>query len=262
MHCPQCGEVGEGRYCAHCGSEIDAPPRAESEDRFWQEEPAGPAPAADPASRRRVWPIAVLLAAALIVVGGTGLWFLTTPDDRVEAQRTSGNSASTSSDEQTTSSESEETTDPTTTTTTTTSSSSTTSASPEEELSGIRSDSVDAARMGDQWAVTLSAKYDGISDSQQTTESGSHTFREADILALHDQLEERHESDGAVYLLTSKDLASTADGDYPDTLWMTMLDPGGLSSRDAAVRWCKREFPELSGDSLENRCYPRKLESP
>lgn len=115
--------------------------------------------------------------------------------------------------------------------------------------------------MDEQWAITLSAKYDGVTDKYQTTSSGSSTFRTADILALHELLEEAHSDDGSVYLLTSKDIASTATEDHPDTMWMTLLDPGGLSSREDAVEWCEDEFPELEGDRLNNRCYPRQLEA-
>lgn len=274
MQCPTCGEPAEGRFCAQCGTELTARPGSGDEDRFWQDTPPAPAWSGPPppAPRRRLWPIVAAVVAALLVGGGAALWVLTTPDGRVESDRTSSDQTSADSDDTSDGGETDggPSDSPETTTTTTTtkeddensSPSSTETASPEEQLSDIRSDSIDAVRMGEQWAVTLSAKYDGISDSKQTTESGSHTFREEDILTLHEQLENQHESDGAVYLLTSKDIASTADSDYPDTLWMTVLDPGGLSSRDAAVRWCKREFPELSGDSLENRCYPRKLESP
>ena len=270
MQCPGCGTSAEGKFCANCGTALAEPTWEESSNQYWQDPPpppptSGPAPPGGPGGGRWLWLVAA--GVAVLLVAGAGLWALTAPDGRVESDRTTSDQTSEESDDTSDGGESDggpsET--PTTTTTTTTQSSSPSSSettAPDEELSGIRSDSLDSARMGDQWAVTLSAKYDGISDSQQTTESGSHTFREADILALHDRLETRHEEDGAVYLLTSKDLASTADGDYPDTLWMTILDPGGLSSRDAAVRWCKQEFPNLSGDSLDNRCYPRKLESP
>src|SRR5699024_9420148 len=138
-------------------------------------------------------------------------------------------------------------------------SSSSTSRPPHEELEKKHRSALDRLDHDDQWAVTLSAKYDGIRDSQQTTSSGSHVFAEEDILELHDDLASTHDSDGSIYLLTSDDIESTVDGDYPDTLWMTVLDPGGLDSRRAAVQWCERAFPDKSGDDLQNACYPRQL---
>lgn len=273
MQCSSCGAVGDGRFCSGCGARMETDSWA---GPYWEDDAAPPLPTGPPGApappppggrghRRRLWPIAVLLAVVVLLGGGAALWVLTAPDGRVEADDTSGrSSASSTGDTSSTSAESgtsSETTTPTTTTTTTTTSSST-SRPPDEELEAKHRSALDRLDHDGQWAVTLSAKYDGIRDSQQTTSSGSHVFEEADILELHDDLASAHDSDGSVYLLTSDDIASSAEGDYPDTLWMTVLDPGGLDSRRAAVQWCERAFPDKSGDDLQNVCYPRQLTSP
>lgn len=262
MQCPKCGAPGEGRFCAQCGTELTTQSWDDSEDRFWQQSPAGPRqePPAGPPSRRRIWPVAVLLVAVL-AIAGTALWFVTAPDDRVEAQRTSSGSGTESSSTQTSSTSEDAATDTTTTTTTTTTSSSTTPPV-DAQLETTRQSALGRAHLDGRYAVTLSSKMDGQRDEYQTTASGSHVFRLADILALHEDLVDEYGDDGDVYLFTDQDLASTADKDYGSTMWMTVLDPGGLESKEDALDWCENAFAHQTDEERANSCGSRRLETP
>ncbi|MGO1165074.1 MAG: hypothetical protein ACTMHL_00510 [Janibacter sp.] len=277
MQCPSCGTTGEGRFCSGCGAPFPESSTTDPAARYWDEATAagggsaGPPggwsqPPGPPPRGPRRWPF-IVLGVLVLGVLGVVVWMVTAPDNRVEADGSSSSAASTSSSSSSASSSesSTPTTSTTTTTTTSTSSSSSSSSSSEsasDQLSDLHSDSLDGLDRNGDWGVTLSAKYDGIRDDLQTTEDGSHVFHEDDILALHEDLEEVHGEDGQVYLVTSDDLESTATEDYADTLWMTILDPGGLDSRRQAVAWCERAFPEVSGDELQNACYPRELTAP
>ncbi len=219
---------------------------------------AGHPPEPRPPDKGSTWPLAV--GAALVVgllilaIGGGALWFLTADDS--ETAVTDSSSTSTSTSSQTT------TSDPTTTTitsTTTSTSSSTTSA--EDELGDLREDSLARLSTDDRWAVSLSAKQDGTRDDRQTTRNGSHVFRLPDILELHEEYESTYSSSASVYLIKAEDLGSSSGPDA-SRIWMTIVDPGGLSSREDAASWCQDEFPWLSGDDLDNACYPRQLTSP
>lgn len=257
MQCTSCGASGEGKFCNECGS-----PLAPWGDggSFWQEAAPSSAPAPGRPKRPVRWMLSGAAVLALLLVG-TGVWLLTAPSGRVEAdpssQTPTPTTTVTATAESTTTSETSTTSRPSSSK----SSSATRSDSPKTTLTNLRRDALNDIDRDGRWAVTLSAKYDGIVDEHQTSASGSHTFGLKDILALHSQLEDRHEDGGTIYLVTSRDLESTADGSYADTLWMTMLDPGGLASRDEALAWCESTF-SLTGDDLLNVCYPRQLKSP
>lgn len=222
--------------------------------------PAGYPPPQGPPDKGSTWPLAVgaALAAGLLIlaIGGGALWFLTSDDSDTAGSGAASTetSTATSTSDQTTSS------DPTTTTITTTSTSSS-STSPEEELGDLRDESLTRLSTDGQWAVSLSAKQDGTRDDRQTTRSGSHVFRLPDILDLHEEYESTYSSSASVYLVKAEDLGSSSGPDA-SRIWMTIVDPGGLSSREDAATWCEMEFPWLSGDDLDNACYPRQLTSP
>lgn len=297
MRCDECGTTGTGDWCLQCGARLGSATGEDSADVFWADDeptrtatpvqPAGGSsfpgypwaggridqpevpPSSPPTGHPQTatqqpsaptWPLA--LGAALVVgllvlgIGGGVLWFLTSGDDpSAVATDTTSTSTSTSS-----TSTSDPTTTTVTTTTTTTGTSSTTG-SAADRLGDLRDESLTRLSTDGQWAVSLSAKQDGTRDDRQVTSSGSHVFRLPDILELHEGLETTYSPHTSVYLLKAEDLGST-QGPDGDRIWMTIVDPGGLSSRDDAARWCRDEFPWLSGDDLDNSCYPRQLRSP
>lgn len=263
MQCPQCGKPGEGRFCAECGTALGSRPWNESEDRYWQQGPTEQQapPPADRPPRRPIWPFAALLAAVL-VAGVVAVWFLTAPDDRVEAKNSASGSSTESASEESSSTSATSSTEATTTTTTTTTSSSTTTPPVSDQLDAVRQKSLREAPRDGRYAVTLSSKQDGQEDSYQTTESGSHTFRLPDILAMHEALESRYSAQGDLYLFTDQDLESTADQSYDSTMWITILDPGDLSSKEDALDWCKSAFADQSDEERANSCGARRLEAP
>lgn len=221
---------------------------------------AGPVPPSSPTPPSGTpWPLAVgaALAVGLLVlaIGGGALWFFTADDEDPAVAVTDTSSTSTSTSPSTSS-------DPTTTTvTSTTTSTTSSSASAVDQLGDLREDSLARLSTDDRWAVSLSAKQDGTRDDRQVTSSGSHVFRLPDILELHEGFEAMYSSSASVYLLKAEDLGSTKGPDE-DRIWMSIVDPGGLASRDDAEQWCAAEFSWLSGDDLENACYPRQLRSP
>lgn len=111
-----------------------------------------------------------------------------------------------------------------------------------------------------RWVVVLASKSDGITDPLQTTRSGSHQFRLADILAEHEALRSQPDIAGDVLLVQGTDFGKrqTRDG---KPLWMTLYD-GGFTSEDDAADFCLFFYPNLSGDALKNRCIARQLTPP
>lgn len=291
MRCSGCGTTGTGAYCVQCGHRLAPPDSEDQGGAFWAEdEPtnvSAPAEAAGPSTfpdypwagggvgpqlapppgppQRPGWPLAIgaALAVGLLVlgIGGGVVWFLTSEDEEpaavsTETVSTDAPSTPTSTD---TGDPAPTTSTVTTTTTTTTDAAPTISAT--DELNDLRDESLTLLYTDGRWAVSLSAKQDGTRDDRQVTSSGSHVFRLPDILELHEGYDSVYSSTTDVYLLKAEDLGSTTGPDG-DRIWMTIVDPGGLSSRDDAERWCADEFPWLSGDDLDNACYPRQLRSP
>lgn len=270
MHCPACGSSASGKFCAQCGAALPShEPPTSGQGAYW----AGSTSGGGRRNTRRWWPLVAVLAAVVLLGGGGALWALTAPDNRVEASGTGESDPSPSeplgSGTETQTSD-ESPTAPSTTTTesattpseqdeTTSSSSSSDPASPREKLRTLRGQSLDEAPMDGRWAVILSSKYDGIEDKYQETDSGSHVFRLPDILDLHDNLGRQYVQAGDVYLLASEDLRETSKIDHPDTVWMTVLDPGGLDSEDEAQQWCDDNFSHLSQERRANACGPVQL---
>ncbi|MBB2988505.1 hypothetical protein [Terracoccus luteus] len=110
--------------------------------------------------------------------------------------------------------------------------------------------------MDGHWAIQLSSKRDGIVDKKQTAETGSHTFRYPDILDEYEALKARFPDVNVVLIRGSA--ISSKPGNI--SLYVTIADPGGLTTRDEVLTWCKGRFPNLGKDARLNVCYPRKLE--
>ncbi len=196
----------------------------------------------------------------VVLFGLALLWMFTAPDNNVHAGTTStttatADSASKSSGDQSQASEP-------TSSKSSASSSSSTSKSPKDQLSNARKSSLQSLDLDSSYAVVLSAKFDGVTDDFQTTHSGSSTFHLPDILDLHRDLKNSYSSDGDVYLLTSTDLEGTSDIDKPNTVWMTVLDPGRLADKEDARDWCDSNFAGLSDAEQANSCAPVQLTSP
>lgn len=111
-----------------------------------------------------------------------------------------------------------------------------------------------------RWIAQLASKYDGVVDRSQTAASGGHTFRLADILAEHQALRSRFESQGvSVLLLRATDFGRQRN--WGRTIWVTVADPGA-DSVEQARQWCRRSFPNRTKKQVENVCLPRQLKAP
>lgn len=223
-----------------------------------------PAPSGPPQPHRgSSWPLIALLVAGLLLGGGVAAWIVTAPDDTVVARQPSeGQSASGPESPAGTAAPASSSSSASSSSTTSSSSSTTSEEDPEERLQELRRDSLERYSPDGRYTVALSAKWDGVTDTYQKTQSGSHTFRTADILALHEALERRYSAEGNIYLLLAKDIGSAKGGDHDNDMWMTILDPGGLSTSEDAESWCESTFADVSDDVRKNRCYPRELDAP
>ncbi|WP_169702008.1 hypothetical protein [Janibacter terrae] len=289
---PAAGEDGADRFWAE-----DEPTRAqlpavpgpswaqETPQSSWEDwlvqQPTTLPPAAPPAGRTSMAPpgggrpggpawgliAAACLAAVVLLGAGAGaLWFVASQDDdtTTAGSATTAPTTATSTPPTTTVTS----TPPPTTTVTTTASpppttTVTTTAAPlsaADQLNDLREESLGRLVTDGDWGVSLSAKQDGTRDDRQLTSSGSHVFRLPDILELHQAVVSTYPLD-EVYLLKAEDLGSTVGAD-DDKIWMTIVDPGWLTSRDDAEMWCEAQFSWLSGVELDNACYPRRLSTP
>ena len=268
--CAVCGNADVGAVCSLCGSTNETTTQNQATQPPHGSTPEPPTPSAQtmhapvptttpslPASPSRVPDNKAKLVlgaiAALALLGGlvavmAGRGRDTVPAASTHTETVTSTATTTTSEAPSSSSEPSE-------------ESSTTTELALDRLESLRAESLGRYAPDGRWAIGLSAKRDGITDSTQTTRDGSHTFYLQDILNLHEDLAEYYEFDGAMYLLLAQDIGS-AQGPNDDTLWMTVLDPGGLSSREDAQAWCENAFPSASGDKLANICYPRELDAP
>lgn len=200
---------------------------------------------------------AVVAGVLLLGAGGAALWFFGSDGEPAAGPPSTSTPTTTvtATPPPTTTVTSTATPPPTTTVTTTAA-----PPSAAEQLSDKRDESLARLDTDGDWAVSLSAKQDGTRDDRQVTSSGSHVFRLPDILELHEGYESTYAWTD-VYLLKAEDLGSTVGAD-DDKIWMTIVDPGWLTTREDAEAWCAVEFSWLSGDDLDNACYPRQLRAP
>lgn len=273
-YCGHCGHPVEGRFCGHCGTPV--PPRTPQHEPSRHEQPApetATLPAQEPHQERRRsygWlPYAVI---ALLVVAVAGLVVgIMRPGlfggDEASAAGSSPSvhatpSAGSTPDQATASA-------PRTSTETTPSSTPPTSTSTDpfeaarHQLGSLRRDGLRGFTTDGHLLIMLSSKCDGITDPHQTTASGSHTFREPDILDDTQRLHRRFGED--VRLLKSTDFGTqeTVSCHGRDrTMWVTVYDPGTLEDRSAAESWCETSFPHMSETKRADYCFVRKATPP
>lgn len=131
---------------------------------------------------------------------------------------------------------------------------------PAATLARQREQDLSSTVLDGRWIAQLSSKYDGVVDRTQTAASGGHTFKLADILAEHQSLRNRFESQGvSVLLLRATDFGRQRN--WGRTIWVTVADPGA-DSKAEAQSWCRRTFPNRTKKQVENICLPRQLQAP
>ena len=113
--------------------------------------------------------------------------------------------------------------------------------------------------MHGQWVAQIASKRVGTVDPLQTTESGSHRFLAADILAEHQNLRRRFGS--KTVLLLSSDYGHNVRDPQGHVLWVTFY-LGRFSSAQDVLSWCPGAFPELSARALADTCAARPLNPP
>lgn len=108
-----------------------------------------------------------------------------------------------------------------------------------------------------QWAAMMSGKWVGIVDPLQTAANGTHVFMATDILAEHHAIKARV-SGVSVVLLDSRTFGQHISHNGAP-LYVT-LGLAAFPDRNSVLYWCANQFPEYSGQALENRCTPARLE--
>lgn len=128
------------------------------------------------------------------------------------------------------------------------------------ELHRIRAADLAGVSMRGQHVAQLASKSVGIVDSRQVAENGTHVFHAVDILAEHRQIRQRHTGDEQIVLILSTDYGKR-QLHQGKPLWIT-LALGDFATADEVTRWCGRQFPNQTGEALDNLCVARKLEPP
>ena len=109
-----------------------------------------------------------------------------------------------------------------------------------------------------QWVAQLSSKYIGITDPQQKTRSGGHTFRAVDIVDEYTATRARAERGGAtVVLIKGSTILKGRQETSGKLFWFIFAV--GLSGKSQVEQYCADLYPQLSGAALKNRCYPTQL---
>lgn len=130
---------------------------------------------------------------------------------------------------------------------------------PAEQLAAWRTESLRGLVLDGRWVIQLASKYDGVVDPRQIAANGTHTFALADIAAEITALRTDPRYAGQRFLvLNGTDFDSNRR--YAAPLWITLVDPGGLSTRGATLTWCRMKNPGLDDSALLNICYPRQLQ--
>nr|WP_296074097.1 hypothetical protein [uncultured Actinoplanes sp.] len=125
------------------------------------------------------------------------------------------------------------------------------------ELTALRSQDASAVTFDGRYAAQLASKSVGIVDPLQTTESGSHRFGAADILAEHQAIRNALSGQARIVLVLSTDYGKRQlyQG---KPLWITFA-LGRFPTKQSVVSWCAGQFPQFTGDELKNHCDARKL---
>ena len=299
MFCGSCGHVVDGSYCASCGAprlgtdpapdrsyqpgqedthlvgeaqlptqlvEVgqDAAPPEETYLRWevpsrptWE----GSASTSPDRSSQSALVIAIAVAVVVLVAAGSVLaWFALRDGGTSDASPTSTAGPPTTAPTSASTAPPSPQTDSVTTVTETQAAP---TADPAEEarasLSAQRQQSLSGLDLDGRWVLTLSSKYDGVTDPLQTTSSGSNVWRLPDIVEFNDQLVSAMAAEGVPTLVLKATDFGRDTNRNSEEIWMTLADPGGLTSRAAADAWCAEHFPGQSGTELLNSCMPRQL---
>jgi hypothetical protein len=102
----------------------------------------------------------------------------------------------------------------------------------------------------------------GITDPLQTTQTGSHTFMAADILAESLQARQTVANPAQnVYLVWGTDFGKRSQAPNGSPYWITLVD-AGFGSSGAVKAWCQSTYSSLTPAQLADTCAPRQLTTP
>jgi hypothetical protein len=127
-----------------------------------------------------------------------------------------------------------------------------------KQLESLADDGRAAVSLNGQNAAMIASKWNGVKDSLQTADNGSHVFYYSDILAEHDRLAAGDNLGAQVVLLRSTDYGRRVRSPHGKVLYVT-LAVGGFASQADVRSWCNIRFADLSRRERANNCVPTKL---
>ena len=131
-----------------------------------------------------------------------------------------------------------------------------------DELTAMRSASVSRLPYDSRWVAQVASKSVGITDPLQTTQTGSHTFMAADILAESLQARQTVANPAQnVYVVWGTDFGKRSQAPNGLPYWITLVD-AGFASKDNVTQWCHTAFAALTPQQLADTCAPRQLTPP
>jgi hypothetical protein len=129
------------------------------------------------------------------------------------------------------------------------------------DLSGLRSDSIDAVTLDGSWVAQLSTKSVGTVDKSLVAANGTHRFAAADILAEHLQLRKDDRFNGTQILLLKGTDFGQRSTDHGKPWWITVAS-GSFFDEQSVKDFCQSAYPEKHGQALTNLCTARRLTAP
>jgi hypothetical protein len=129
------------------------------------------------------------------------------------------------------------------------------------QLRSIRAHDLRMITFDGKWVARLAAKIPGITDSLQTTASGSHTFTLSDILDEYQRARKKSDFGKFVLLLQSTDYGTRERLDG-QPYWVTVVALPRFSSARDVTDWCVQEYPQLSPYVRRDFCVARRLDPP
>lgn len=130
-------------------------------------------------------------------------------------------------------------------------------------LQAAREGSLQSLTFNGRYTLTVSSKYEGVSDAYQVAANGTHTFYLPDIYADYLQAKKamgRHSI--PTFLLLATDIGGTHVRTDGKQVWMVIALAPNIGNLEQAKAACQRLFPQYSGEELKDHCLPRTLQAP
>lgn len=116
-----------------------------------------------------------------------------------------------------------------------------------------------SARIDSRWVAVLASKTDRTTDPLQTTASGGHVFRWADVLEEHMRLRSDPRFGANVLIYPSTRTGSGRTDPTSGRPYLVTIADMGFGSRDEVLAWCASTFSDLPEKQRVNACVAGRL---